>query len=334
MEYTIEYSEDKKTLLKFMSYSLGGFVVPDGVTTIGHEAFRHCTELTSITIPNSVFSIGSCAFTDCYRLKQIIMPDSIMNIGYAAFQGCLDLELIKIPKGIQSIEGWVFDGCGNLHSINIPIGVTRINESAFQNCKSLHSINIPIGVTRIDGSAFQNCESLHSMSIPISVTRLGNMIWRGCSNLKTLRLPASILMIGRDILVGCDHLEEIIVPRGQREKFIQFKALEEYKFIIKESDEDDLEHEKRSDFGHCPDCTTGEAILLFYAKQAEDERKTNIAISLYEDADKLGSVEAAYRLGLLLIDTDYYKAYFYMNKAAQVGYADAKEKLVYFQSIR
>lgn len=313
MEYTVEYSEDKKTLLKFSATYLfsGGFVVPDGVTTIGHEAFRHCTELTSITIPNSVFSIGSCAFTDCCRLKQINMPDSIKNIGYGAFQYCRDLELINIPKNIQSIEGRLFYRCINLHSVNIPIGVTRI-----------------------DGGAFQDCKSLYSMSIPNSVTRLGDFIFWGCSNLKTLRLPASVLMIGQDILKWCNHLEEIIVPQGQREKFVQFKALEEYKFIIKESDEDDLKHEKRSDFGHCPDCTKGEAILLYYAKQAEDERKTNIAISLYEDADKLGSVEAAYRLGLLLIDTDYYKAYFYMNKAAQVGYADAKEKLVYFQSIR
>ena len=35
------------------------------VTSIGYEAFRECTGLTSITIPNSVTSIGSTAFLFC-----------------------------------------------------------------------------------------------------------------------------------------------------------------------------------------------------------------------------------------------------------------------------
>ncbi|MBR2103371.1 MAG: leucine-rich repeat domain-containing protein, partial [Prevotella sp.] len=40
-------------------------IIPEGVTTIGAEAFCECTGLTSITIPNSVTSIGSSAFSDC-----------------------------------------------------------------------------------------------------------------------------------------------------------------------------------------------------------------------------------------------------------------------------
>ena len=44
------------------SITIRKVVIKDGVTTIGREAFEHCSSLTSITIPNSVTSIGDYAF--------------------------------------------------------------------------------------------------------------------------------------------------------------------------------------------------------------------------------------------------------------------------------
>ena len=35
------------------------------VTTIGRDAFKECSGLTSITIPSSVWNIGKCAFFNC-----------------------------------------------------------------------------------------------------------------------------------------------------------------------------------------------------------------------------------------------------------------------------
>ena len=40
-------------------------VIPNSVTSIGHNTFSGCSGLTSITIPNSVTSIGSYAFSGC-----------------------------------------------------------------------------------------------------------------------------------------------------------------------------------------------------------------------------------------------------------------------------
>ena len=40
-------------------------VLPDGVTTIGSNAFRNCSGLASMTIPNSLTSIGNSAFKSC-----------------------------------------------------------------------------------------------------------------------------------------------------------------------------------------------------------------------------------------------------------------------------
>ena len=40
----------------------GDVTIPDGVTSIGDNAFLGCSSLTSVTIPNSVTSIGFWAF--------------------------------------------------------------------------------------------------------------------------------------------------------------------------------------------------------------------------------------------------------------------------------
>lgn len=46
-------------------------IIPDGVTSIGKNAFLFCERLTSVTIPGSVESIGNYAFSRCIALTSI-----------------------------------------------------------------------------------------------------------------------------------------------------------------------------------------------------------------------------------------------------------------------
>ena len=86
------------------------------VTSIGYEAFRGRTALTSITIPNSVTSIGWDAFTGCTALTSITIPDSVTSIGDYAFDGCTSLTNVTLGNSVTSIGWGAFSCCKALQA--------------------------------------------------------------------------------------------------------------------------------------------------------------------------------------------------------------------------
>ena len=81
----------------------GDVTIPDGVTSIGDEAFFWCTNLQSITLPEGVTSIGNKAFYECSSLQSITIPERVWNIGTGAFLGCDSLRDIVIPDRVAWI---------------------------------------------------------------------------------------------------------------------------------------------------------------------------------------------------------------------------------------
>jgi len=84
-------------------------VIPDGVTTIGDDAFAYCIGLTSVTIPNSVTSIGRIAFCGCSGLTSVTIGNSVSSIGELAFGYCTGLSSITIPNSVTSIGERAFE---------------------------------------------------------------------------------------------------------------------------------------------------------------------------------------------------------------------------------
>lgn len=66
-------------------------IIEEGVTNIGKNAFRGCSELAEVHISKTVKKIGVSAFQDCTALTQIDIPDSVNSVGSFAFIGCTRL---------------------------------------------------------------------------------------------------------------------------------------------------------------------------------------------------------------------------------------------------
>lgn len=116
--------------------------IPDGVTTIGQNAFNGCSAMTSVTIPDSVTAIGDYAFGSCTSLTSVVIGNSVTSIGQKAFIACRGLTSVTIPNSVTTINENAFDSCSGLTSVTIGNSVTRIGAYAFAGCGLLTSVTV------------------------------------------------------------------------------------------------------------------------------------------------------------------------------------------------
>ena len=124
-----------------------------GLKSIGNDVFGGWYEdkagsyhtgaapkFTEVILPEGLESIGSEAFYRNSNLKLIAFPSTLKAIGYSAFQDCSQLLSISIPTSLQRIEDNTFNGCSSLTEVHIPSTIISIGDKAFYGCSRLNDI--------------------------------------------------------------------------------------------------------------------------------------------------------------------------------------------------
>lgn len=106
-----QYLKDvNNSFVGFLNKNATSMTIPEGVTSIGDQAFYNFQSISEINLPSTLISIGGGAFNSCTSLASITIPEGVTSIGDNAFKDCSSLTSISIPEGVTSIGTNAFDG--------------------------------------------------------------------------------------------------------------------------------------------------------------------------------------------------------------------------------
>lgn len=196
------------------------------LTTIGTDAFCFCTNLGTydgegnkldvpeIFLPEGLTTIGKNAFYQCTLVEKIVLPKTLTTVNSTTtgpFYKCDNLSNIVLQEGITTIPAYLFSGVivsettdeltGEfLHTISfdIPDTVITIETAAFQNQTNLVAVNFGENsvLRTIEDYAFHKASLMENFKMPNTVKTIGELAFYSCSNLKYINLPDGITTIG------------------------------------------------------------------------------------------------------------------------------------------
>ena len=175
-EFSVGFGETFSTLCVEHEYleTYGKITFNNDVTQLPENAFADCASMEIIYLPNGVKSVGKNAFKYCTALHSIISINSVDDNRALVIDNCL---CAVAPA--------------NLEEYTVPAGVTKIGAGAFSGCKTLTKVTIPEGVVEIEAGAFEDCENLTILDIPRSLTKFdGDIITGKCNEDITLIIPS------------------------------------------------------------------------------------------------------------------------------------------------
>lgn len=197
------YTKDKKKLISYFGKA-SNVTIPEGVETIGSEAFAENEDIKEIKFPDSLCYIESAAFKYCLNLRSISLPNNVKTIGEQSFYGCESLEVVLSLGEIEIISKDAFYGC-NIKKIIFPKSLKEIADNAFNSNSYLSCISLPESTRRIGNSSFAFCSIKH-VCLNNGLKEIGDLCFFDCP-IEFITIPSSIKSIGKNPFIGTMVIE-------------------------------------------------------------------------------------------------------------------------------
>lgn len=222
--------------------SLTKVTLPEGLETIGDNAFASAPGLSEINLPSTLKSIGERAFMNC-NIDNFTIPAGVEYIGANAFNETymavrkanevrarggdpfivIGGELVKyagddtvvtVPDGVRGIATDAFSPYGgDVTSITLPDSVEYIAEEGFSDLSALATVNFGSGLKEIGDTAFSGCDSLNNVVLPEGLKKIGDNAFARCSSLDSISFPGTLETLYPGSLRGTPYWENL--PGGE-----------------------------------------------------------------------------------------------------------------------
>ena len=161
----------------------GELLIPDGVTSIGANAFAKCDGFGgTLSLPDSVKTVGESAFYLCKGFTGLKLSASLTKIEERSFAHMYGLKTeVVIPEGVTEIGEGAFS-CSHMPSVRFPSTLKKIGKQAFYltfGLTNYSTITFPNGLEVIEDEAFDSCYFKNAVVLPASIKSIGKKVFDG-----------------------------------------------------------------------------------------------------------------------------------------------------------
>lgn len=213
------------------------FTSNQSLRTIGANAFRGCTNITSVTFDEALKEIGSKAFYNTQKITSLVLPSNLTSVGDEAFVNA-GITSLEIKSGsdttfgtnafsqyalvgdnlvpLEQISSLTANGNLSLEKIfteyskqvrlsldTLHVTGNRISSQAYKSCINLTNLTIDDSITAIGESAFEDCTLITEVTLNNGLTEIAINTFKNCVNLDTVTLPASVKTVRDGAFDGC-----------------------------------------------------------------------------------------------------------------------------------
>ncbi|MBE5947847.1 MAG: hypothetical protein E7261_02335 [Lachnospiraceae bacterium] len=217
-------------------------VVEEGITLLGDQLFRHCTELNAVYLSEGLQTIKTRVFEGCSFLEIVELPSTLYEVGYNSFSNVF-IEKVYFNGSQAEWDLIQIDGSNNILTEQVEfveVGLDDIELKASEKVyadeeilgrgvcgKACEYIFLKTGELIIFGQGstydyhsanlapwFEQRDYIKKVIIEEGIERLGNQLLRISDNIEEIEIPEGVQEIGVNVFLGCKGLKGVSLPES------------------------------------------------------------------------------------------------------------------------